>query len=54
MAEFQGVPADFGYVIMSIVASIFMTKFLGAKVGMARKKFEVPVSILTANMYFNI
>lgn len=42
MAESFTIPADFGYVILTSVASIFVIMWKGFKVGMARKKYEVP------------
>jgi len=36
------VQPEFGYVILVAVASIIMVMWKGARVGMARKKFDVP------------
>lgn len=38
------VSPDFGYVILVVIASIFMTMWKGFQVGKARKQYEVPVS----------
>ena len=38
------IAAEYGYVILVVLASFFMVQGLGIKVGMARKKFGVKVS----------
>jgi len=35
------IAGDYGYVVLVAVASIFFLQYLGIKVGMARKKYEV-------------
>ena len=35
-------PADYGYVILTGIAAIFMVMWKGIRVGQARKKFNVP------------
>eukprot|EP01027_Heterolobosea_sp_BB2_P000098 GEZU01000154.1.p2 GENE.GEZU01000154.1~~GEZU01000154.1.p2 ORF type:complete len:138 (+),score=46.99 GEZU01000154.1:93-506(+) len=35
------VPEQYGYVVLTAVASVFLLQYLGIKVGMARKKFNV-------------
>jgi glutathione S-transferase len=48
------VPADFGYVILVAVASMFLLFGLGAKVGMARKKYGVKYpAMYSDNQVFN-
>ncbi|XP_071135390.1 glutathione S-transferase 3, mitochondrial-like isoform X1 [Mytilus edulis] len=42
MAVTFALPADFGYVILTSIASIFVLMWKGYKVGAARKKYEVP------------
>ena len=37
------IASEFGYVILVAVASIFVVQWMGFKVGMARKKYEVRV-----------
>lgn len=44
MAQSFMIPGDFGYVILTSVASIFIIMWKGFKVGAARRKYEVPVS----------
>ncbi|KAK3097173.1 hypothetical protein FSP39_007113 [Pinctada imbricata] len=40
--ESSGLPADFGWVVLVAISSIFMCMWKGFKVGAARKKYEVP------------
>ena len=40
---FEMLPADFGWVVLVFVASIFVLQWMGFKVGAARKKFGVKV-----------
>ena len=44
MTETFTLPGEFGYVILTVIASLFMVMWKAAKVGGARKKYEVPVS----------
>ena len=39
------VEPEFGFVVFVIIASMFMIQWLGFRVGMARKKYDVKVSI---------
>jgi len=37
------IPGEFGYVIIVMISSIFLLQWLGYKVVVARKKYEVQV-----------
>ncbi|OWF42712.1 microsomal glutathione S-transferase 3-like isoform X1 [Mizuhopecten yessoensis] len=39
--ESLGLPPAFGFVVLTTVASVFLLQWLGIKVAMARKKYEV-------------
>ena len=36
---------EYGYVVLVFVATIFLLQWLGIRVGIARKKYEVPVGV---------
>ena len=36
---------DFGWVVLVCVGSVVLLQYLGARVGMARKKYNVPVGV---------
>merc|ERR1712008_624297 len=42
------VPSEFGYVILTGTASVFVLIYKGINVGMARKKYEVKYPIMSA------
>lgn len=42
---------DFGYVVLVMIFSVFVLMWMGFKVGAARKKYEVPVSIYTLHIH---
>ncbi|XP_078001514.1 glutathione S-transferase 3, mitochondrial-like [Glandiceps talaboti] len=42
MVVMSKLPDEFGYVLLTAVASSFMVGYLGHRVGKARKEFEVP------------
>ena len=39
------IAGEYGYVVLVAIASIFMLYYLGINVGMARKKYQVRVSV---------
>ena len=40
----QALPSEYGYVILTCVASVFMLIYKGVKVGQARKMYNINVS----------
>lgn len=42
---------DFGYVVLVMIFSVFVLMWMGFKVGAARKKYEVHVSIYTLHIH---
>eukprot|EP00057_Strongylocentrotus_purpuratus_P021383 XP_011675857.1 PREDICTED: microsomal glutathione S-transferase 3-like [Strongylocentrotus purpuratus] len=55
MTAMAGLPADFGYVILTAVASAFMVGYLAERVAFARKthKVEYPTFYSPDNQLFN-
>ena len=43
----------YGFVLLVVVLSVFVQQYLAIRVGMARKKYNVPVSYLSRLLYIN-
>lgn len=54
MAVISKLPREYGYVVLTGVASTFLLQWMTYKVIVARKKYEVPVSNITHLFFIHL